>query len=198
MQSCCGLVIKSLAIVGGLGTAVTIAFLLSGPLEQATVPVNPQNVSSSSLTNWPFNASAGQRRSVRIIPIDRSANSTESIRPIPQSEQARSGEHIGQTSGQDTRQCDDILCVRTVSSSRVSECTTRHSDSELRPCTLHARATESSVTGVPAYASVEGSGPHASPLRSCNRQACSRAYRSFDELTCTYQPFSGPRRICTK
>jgi BA14K-like protein len=194
MRRWCGLVIASLALVGSLGTAVTIAFLLSGPLEKATVPVKPHSV-SSSVTNRPFDASAGQRRSVRIIPIDRSANSMVSGRPTPQSGQTRSSQHDNHISGQETQQCDDTPCGRTVSSSRVSECTT---DGERRPCTLHGRETESSVTDDPAYASVEGSGRHASPLRSCNRQACNRAYRSFNELTCTYQPFIGPRRICTK
>ncbi len=32
----------------------------------------------------------------------------------------------------------------------------------------------------------------------CDRRACSRAYRSFDETTCTYQPNRGPRRLCEK
>ena len=32
--------------------------------------------------------------------------------------------------------------------------------------------------------------------RACDVQACSRAYRSFRESDCTYQPFSGPRQVC--
>lgn len=32
----------------------------------------------------------------------------------------------------------------------------------------------------------------------CNIQACSRAYRSFRPSDCTFQPYSGPRRICEK
>jgi len=31
---------------------------------------------------------------------------------------------------------------------------------------------------------------------SCDVQACSRAYKSFRESDCTYQPFSGPRQLC--
>ena len=31
---------------------------------------------------------------------------------------------------------------------------------------------------------------------ACDVQACSRAYRSFRESDCTYQPFSGPRQVC--
>jgi len=33
---------------------------------------------------------------------------------------------------------------------------------------------------------------------SCNVQACAGAYQSFRASDCTYQPFSGERRVCTK
>ncbi|WP_353645470.1 PBP1A family penicillin-binding protein [Mesorhizobium sp. WSM2239] len=33
---------------------------------------------------------------------------------------------------------------------------------------------------------------------SCNVRACSRAYRSFRAEDCTFQPYSGPRRLCEK
>ncbi|MFN7026358.1 MAG: PBP1A family penicillin-binding protein [Pseudorhizobium sp.] len=33
---------------------------------------------------------------------------------------------------------------------------------------------------------------------SCNISACSRSYRSFRPADCTYQPYSGPRRLCEK
>jgi hypothetical protein len=32
----------------------------------------------------------------------------------------------------------------------------------------------------------------------CDRDACSRAYRSFRETDCTYQPSRGPRKLCTR
>lgn len=32
----------------------------------------------------------------------------------------------------------------------------------------------------------------------CNIRACSAAYRSFRASDCTFQPYSGPRRICTR
>lgn len=32
----------------------------------------------------------------------------------------------------------------------------------------------------------------------CDISACTRAYRSFRESDCTYQPSTGPRRLCTK
>ncbi len=33
---------------------------------------------------------------------------------------------------------------------------------------------------------------------SCDLQACSKRYRSFRASDCTYQPYSGPRRLCTR
>jgi len=32
----------------------------------------------------------------------------------------------------------------------------------------------------------------------CNYDACARAFRSFRPSDCTFQPFDGPRRVCTK
>ena len=32
----------------------------------------------------------------------------------------------------------------------------------------------------------------------CNIQACSKAYRSFRASDCSFQPYSGPRRICER
>ena len=33
---------------------------------------------------------------------------------------------------------------------------------------------------------------------ACNFRACARAYRSFRPADCTFQPYSGPRRLCEK
>ncbi len=33
---------------------------------------------------------------------------------------------------------------------------------------------------------------------ACNVEACAQAYNSFDPADCTYQPYSGPRQLCTK
>lgn len=34
------------------------------------------------------------------------------------------------------------------------------------------------------------------PANACNVAACASAYRSFREADCSYQPLSGPRRLC--
>jgi hypothetical protein len=61
---------------------------------------------------------------------------------------------------------------------------------------------ESETTGAPA-AEQEPEAippPEAAPKHpQCDRRACSRAYRSFDAATCSYQPSrGGPRRLCKK
>ncbi len=33
---------------------------------------------------------------------------------------------------------------------------------------------------------------------ACNLDACGKAFRSFDPRDCTFQPFEGPRRLCTR
>jgi hypothetical protein len=33
---------------------------------------------------------------------------------------------------------------------------------------------------------------------ACNQDACKRAYRSFRSSDCTFQPFEGPRRVCSR
>jgi penicillin-binding protein 1A len=38
----------------------------------------------------------------------------------------------------------------------------------------------------------------ATPSATCDYALCSRMYRSFRPEDCTYQPFSGPRRLCTR
>lgn len=42
-----------------------------------------------------------------------------------------------------------------------------------------------------------GRAEHALEVR-CNYDACARAYRSFRESDCSYQPYDGPRQLCTR
>jgi hypothetical protein len=46
--------------------------------------------------------------------------------------------------------------------------------------------------------SAQGAEEKEEPAPACNVQACEAAYRSFTASDCTYQPFDGPRRLCTK
>ncbi len=54
--------------------------------------------------------------------------------------------------------------------------------------TLNAMANESAGGGTDAQASAGA---------RCDVQACAAHYHSFDPGDCTYQPYDGPRRLCT-
>ncbi|WP_062941949.1 PBP1A family penicillin-binding protein [Rhizobium leguminosarum] len=60
---------------------------------------------------------------------------------------------------------------------------------------MREAATEPTLNGVRSTeAVVDGQGAP----QSCNITACSRSYRSFRPSDCTYQPYSGGRRLCEK
>jgi len=58
------------------------------------------------------------------------------------------------------------------------------------------RQTVSQSSEPDAVAAPEPVAPSSAP--ACNVPACEAAYRSFTPADCTYQPFDGPRRLCTK
>jgi penicillin-binding protein 1A len=60
---------------------------------------------------------------------------------------------------------------------------------------MREAATEPMLNGVrPTEASSDDLGAP----QSCNITACSRSYRSFRPSDCTYQPYTGGRRLCEK
>lgn len=40
--------------------------------------------------------------------------------------------------------------------------------------------------------------PEVTEAPACDVQACMAAYRSFRAADCTFQPYDGPRRLCTR
>lgn len=40
--------------------------------------------------------------------------------------------------------------------------------------------------------------PEVTDAPACDIEACMAAYRSFRVLDCTFQPYDGPRRLCTR
>ncbi|NEJ92077.1 PBP1A family penicillin-binding protein [Rhizobium ruizarguesonis] len=60
---------------------------------------------------------------------------------------------------------------------------------------MRAAATEPTLNGV---RSTEDATDDQGAPQSCNITACSRSYRSFRPSDCTYQPYSGSRRLCEK
>src|ERR1043166_9358738 len=86
-------------------------------------------------------------------------------------------------------------------SAAPSPATVQQSKREPRVVSAPPPSQEPQTTGaVPAGSTPQpAQSPNAdlqlSAMKSCNQTACSRAYRSFDSSSCTYQPASGgPRR----
>lgn len=85
--------------------------------------------------------------------------------------------------------CDIAACERSYQTFTPADCTYKPFEGPRRLCTkgnpLRSPAAQVAVTEARAQA-------------GCNVSVCASIYSSFDAATCTYQPFDGPRRICTK
>jgi penicillin-binding protein 1A len=57
-------------------------------------------------------------------------------------------------------------------------------------------APEDSAPGPDAV--VAGTAADGEATAACNFRVCARSYRSFRASDCTFQPYSGPRRLCEK
>jgi hypothetical protein len=89
--------------------------------------------------------------------------------------------------------CDVRACERAYYSFRQSDCTYQPYDGPRRFCdkgTPPAASTAQTTLGTMTSARAQAS--------SCNVQACAAAYQSFSPADCTYQPYDGPRQLCTK
>jgi hypothetical protein len=85
--------------------------------------------------------------------------------------------------------CDIQACTAAHPSFRASDCTYKTYRGPRRLCTR----------GTPRVADQEEKAEAAlAQAPTCNITACAAAYRSFDPVDCTYQPYEGPRRICEK
>ncbi len=91
--------------------------------------------------------------------------------------------------------CDVQACSARYHSFTASDCTYQPFDGPRRLCTVGNPPRQVSESPANAQTS-DASKPAASS--ACNYDACGDAYRSFDPATCTYQPYEGPRRQCTK
>lgn len=91
--------------------------------------------------------------------------------------------------------CDVQACTARYRSFTASDCTYQPFDGPRRLCTVGNPPSQASGTAT----SVQTSDANRQPATSsCNYDACGDAYISFDPATCTWQPFEGPRRPCTK
>ncbi|MDP2412007.1 MAG: BA14K family protein [Pseudolabrys sp.] len=84
--------------------------------------------------------------------------------------------------------CDVNACTAAYRSFTASDCTYQPSNGPRRLCTR----------GEPPRLAVNPAVAETARAQSCNVSACAAAYGSFDASDCTYQPFDGPRRVCTR
>jgi hypothetical protein len=90
--------------------------------------------------------------------------------------------------------CDVAACETAYHSFRATDCTYQPTDGPRRLCSK----------GAPAAGAAEAAAPEARPDgdaaqgAACNADACAAAYGSFNPADCTYQPYDGPRRLCTR
>ena len=89
--------------------------------------------------------------------------------------------------------CDIDACARAYYSFRPSDCTFQPVSG---PRTLCTKGNPSKSAAQTAAAAANATQARAEA--SCNIEACQRAYTSFNASDCTYQPYYGPRRLCTK
>lgn len=86
--------------------------------------------------------------------------------------------------------CDIAACEQAYHTFSPADCTYQPYEGPRRVCT---RGNPSRRHGAAVVAAAEA---HAQAR--CNVSACSSAYQSFDPATCTYKPYEGARRLCTK
>jgi hypothetical protein len=86
--------------------------------------------------------------------------------------------------------CDISACEQAYHTFSPADCTYKPYDGPRRLCTR----------GNPPrrHGAMLATAGEARAQAGCNVSACSAAYQSFDAATCTYQPYDGQRRLCTK
>lgn len=85
-------------------------------------------------------------------------------------------------------QCDVRACAAAFASFRASDCTYQPYSGQRRLCDLRPNITAALPRIARAAAATGG---------SCNADMCAGRFRSFDPVSCTYQPYGGgPRALC--
>ncbi len=88
--------------------------------------------------------------------------------------------------------CDVTACEAAYFTFTPSDCTYQPSNGPRRLCT------KGTPPGATASAAPNATAAAALASAKCNQSACAAAHVSFNAADCTYQPFVGPRRLCTK
>ncbi len=94
--------------------------------------------------------------------------------------------------------CDVSACAAAYRSFTESDCTYQPLDGPRRLCSKGVPPAQASATpDTPPIANPQPAGNPPSNAQ-CNVAACAAAFRSFTASDCTFQPFEGPRQLCTK
>lgn len=93
--------------------------------------------------------------------------------------------------------CDVQACAAHYRSFNPADCTYQPFDGPRRLCKVGNPPPQASDKPAATDLQTSDATKPAAPA-SCNYDACAAAYRSFDPATCTWQPFEGSRRQCTK
>ena len=89
--------------------------------------------------------------------------------------------------------CDVQACEAAYRSFNPSDCTYQPFNGPRRFCDKGTPPGRASTAGADAQAQATQT-----QASTCNIAACEAAYHTFDPADCTYQPYDGPRRICSK
>uniref|UniRef100_UPI0035A165A0 BA14K family protein n=1 Tax=Aquibium pacificus TaxID=3153579 RepID=UPI0035A165A0 len=91
------------------------------------------------------------------------------------------------------RLCNIAACDREYRSFRASDCTYRSYSGRRKVCEIGVAPSQEA-----AFGAFTPRAQRTAPAASCNVRSCQREYRSFRASDCTYQPYRGPRRLCTR
>ena len=94
--------------------------------------------------------------------------------------------------------CDFRACANAYRTFQESDCTYQPSDGPRRLCSKGVAVNVATGERDAAAPSNDSADAHARSEAQCNVNACAAAYGSFSAADCTYQPYGGPRRLCTK
>ncbi len=194
------------AVAGIVVAAAVVA--MAAPTSAATRCVAKAKTSDGTI----LDATVGS--AVALSPITACQNALKSCAAdLPESAQAAKCEVVEATETQDkvtvaavqrrpaeavSDLCNIDACRRAYRSFRASDCTFQPNRGPRRLCTKTDADVAARRDIVPRETPpAVQRGRRAAP-RGCNITACSRAYRTFRASDCTYQPSSGPRRLCTK
>lgn len=96
--------------------------------------------------------------------------------------------------------CDIQACTAAYYSFRASDCSYQPYVGPRRICTKGTPPTQARQNLEPTrFSTFDAQASFArAEASACNVTACEAAYKSFNPIDCTYQPYNGPRRTCNK